>query len=210
MRIRRDRPDAASRYRATEPWSSRRDAFGSVAYATSRINTCLNANSTSPSTLLSRRREIRPRTSSASRPSSTPSSSPAPSRTSRQNVCPITDACRSAARAPAGRVSILAAIAARTVEGSSAPETSPATDAVSSSRNSGLPSATETTRSIASGCTPGSSAAATAADASVPSGSSGSVVCPTIPPPHVRRVSRNSGRASAITTTRASLTWVTR
>ena len=60
-------------------------------------------------------------------------------------------------RVSGGRASIRAAIAARTVEGSSPLGTSSAIDATSSSRNSGLPSATETTRSIVDGSAAGRS-----------------------------------------------------
>ena len=51
------------------------------------------------------------------------SRSPIPSRTPRQKSCPITDASSSAARASGGRASMRAAIAARTVDGSSSLET---------------------------------------------------------------------------------------
>ena len=102
------------------------------------------------------------------------------------------------------------AIAARTVDGSSSLETASATEAPSSSRNNGFPSATDTTRSIVDASAAGNSAVATAFESSAPSGSSGSVVCPIIPPPQVRPVSRNSGLASAITSNRASRTWMTR
>ena len=77
-----------------------------------------------------------------------PFNSPIPSRTPRQKDCPITDAWSSAARVSDGRASMRAAIAARTVVGSSSLGTSSVIEATSSSRNSGFPSATETTRSI--------------------------------------------------------------
>ena len=103
-----------------------------------------------------------------------------------------------------------AAIAARTVDGNSPIETSSATEATSSSRNSGFPSAVLTSLPIADTPAAGRSAVATDVASASLRGSSGSVVCPIIPPPQVRPASRNSGRASAMTTSLASRTWVTR
>jgi hypothetical protein len=75
----------------------------------------------------------------------------------------------------AGSASIRAAIAARTVDGSS-PWASSAIEATSSSRKNGLPSATDTTRSIVAGADPRSRAVAIAVESASLSGSSGSVV----------------------------------
>ena len=71
--------------------------------------------------------------------------------TSRQKVCPITEAWSSTARGLGGSASILAAIAASTVVGNSSGPASSVTEAASSSRNSGFPSPAATTRSIAVG-----------------------------------------------------------
>ena len=69
-----------------------------------------------------------------------------------------------------------AAIAAQTVDGNSPLGAASVTDAPSSSRNSGLPSATDTTRSIVEGSAAGSSAVATAFESRALSASSGRVV----------------------------------
>ena len=144
--------------RAVAAWSSRRRARGSVPYAVSRIRMCLNAYSVSPSTRLSARRSTRPRASSASSAASMSSTSPSPSTTLRQNVTPITEALSSAVRATGDSASTRAAIAARTVAGSSSAFGSSSSAATSSSMNSGLPPAVATTRSIAPASDAGSSA----------------------------------------------------
>ena len=103
------------------------------------------------------------------------------------------------------------AIASRTVLGSSVTPCAPsATDAASSSMNSGFPSATSINwRTVASDESP-SVAVATAAASSADNGSSGIVVCESKPAPQVGRVSRSSGRASARNATGTSRTWVVR
>ena len=69
-----------------------------------------------------------------------------------QKALPTTEADRRALRCSGGRASMRAAIAARTVVGSSPPTSAPSLSAaVSSSRNSGFPPATPTSRPTASG-----------------------------------------------------------
>ncbi len=108
---------------------------------------CLNVNCASPPSWLAGSRRIKSRASripSASSMSSIPATA---SSTPRQKVLPMIAAARTALRAFGGIASIRAAIASRTVTGSSPLSPSSSTDAASSSRKSGLPPATSTRRS---------------------------------------------------------------
>jgi hypothetical protein len=153
-------------------------------------------------------RSLASRTFNASSRSST---APIASSGPRQNVFPITAAPSRAERAPVGIASMRAAIAALTVTGSSS-ESTLETDAASSSRKRGLPSATSTRRPTSAAPSPEARSrwVASSAASAAESGSRRIVVWATRPLPHVGCQSRSSGRARAMKTVDFSWTGLAR
>src|SRR6266576_1537325 len=133
----------SSRNAATCSCRLRRCGRGRVAYAASRIRSCLKLNCWSPRSLETDSRRMRSRPSSESS-SSARSSSPEdiPCSAPVQKTFPTTAASSNTARSPGGSASRRAATMPRMVVGSSEvdPVASSATEAASSSMNRGLPS----------------------------------------------------------------------
>ena len=150
---------------------------------------------------------MKSRASSIARSSSRLAWIPRALRTPRQKVRPTTDASRSTSRPALGRASSREAMAARTVVGKPEPSSCPsATAAVSSSMNSGLPSAVSASRLTVS-LPPAASASrfpASAAASTLDRGSSPITVCAKRPLPQPGRWSMNSGRARQMITSAVS------